>query len=138
MRQCVRILPFFAPLKSVHFQPSVFPIGKLLKAGTQGDIFSKGGENRLSVFAVRSGKQHAVRLETAHLAWGQVGDNDDSLADQLFGRVPLGNAGENLALLITKIDLETKQLVRFRDTLGDDNLRNPEVNLDEVVNRDLR
>ena len=36
-------------------------------------------------------------FEAAHLAGGEVGDDDDAAADEVFGGVPLGDAGEDLA-----------------------------------------
>ncbi len=71
----------------------------LLEAGAGGDVVrvGEGGEDGFAVFAVRGGEEHAVGLEAAHLAGGEVGDDDDAAADEFFGGVPLGDAGEDLA-----------------------------------------
>ena len=113
-------------------------MGRLLEAGAEGDVFGEGGEDGLAVFAVRGGEQHAVGLEAAHLAGGEVGDDDDVAADEFFGGVPLGDAGEDLALFVAEIDFEAEELVGLGDALGDEDLGDAEVDLDEVVDGDLR
>ena len=79
-----------------------------------------------------------MRLQPAHLPRSQVRNHDNSLADHLLRRVPLGNAGENLPLLITKVNLQTKQLVSLRNPLSNYNLRHAKINLHEIINRNLR
>ena len=79
-----------------------------------------------------------MRFQTAHPAGRKVGDDDDAAADQLLRRVPLGNAGEDLTGLIAQIDLEPQQLVGLGDALGDKDLGDAQVDLDEVVDGDLR
>ena len=110
----------------------------LLQAGAECDVFAEGGEDGLAVFAVRGGEQHAVGLEAAHLAGGEVGDDDDVAADQFFGGVPLGDAGEDLALFVAEIDFEAEELVGLGDALGDEDAGDAEIDLDEVVDGDLR
>ena len=76
-------------------------------------------------------------LEAAHLAGGEVGDDDDVAADELFGGVPLGDAGEDLALFVAEVDLEAEELVGLGDALGDDDLGDAEIDFGEVVDGDL-
>ncbi len=77
-------------------------------------------------------------FEATHLARGQVGDDNDAASDQLLRRVPLGDAGEDLAALRAEIDFEAQQLIGLRDALADDDLGHAEVDLDEVVDGDGR
>ena len=78
-----------------------------------------------------------MRFEAAHLAGGEVRDDDDIAANEIFGRVPLGDAGEDLTLFIPEVDLEAEEFVGFWDALGDDDLGDAEIDFDEVVNGDL-
>src|SRR6185437_10290182 len=114
------------------------PGNGLFEAGAEGDLFAEGGEDGLAVFAVRGGEQHAVRLEAAHLAGCEVGDDDDVAADQLLGGVPLGDAGEYLPLFVAEVDFEAEQLVSLGDALGDEDAGDAEVDFNEVVDGDLR
>ena len=77
-------------------------------------------------------------LEAAHLARGEVGDDDDAAADELFGGVPLGYAGEDLALFVAEVDFEAEELVGLGDALGDEDFGYAEVDFGEVVDGDLR
>src|SRR5260370_37798796 len=76
-------------------------------------------------------------LQTAHLAGGEVGDDDDAASDEFFGGVRLGDAGEDLALLVAEVELEAEELVGLGYALGDDDLCDAEIDLDEVVDGDL-
>ena len=76
-------------------------------------------------------------FEAAHLAGGEVGDDYDLFSDQFFGGVPLGDAGEDLALFVAEVDFEAEELVGLGDALGDEDLGDAEVDLDEVVDGDL-
>ena len=109
----------------------------LLEAGAEGDLFAEGGEDGFAVFSVAGGEEHAMGFEAAHLAGGEIGDDDDFATDQLFGGVPLGDAGEDLALFVPEVDLEAQELVGLGDAFGDDDFGYAEVDLDEVVDGDL-
>ncbi len=80
-------------------------------------------------------------FEAAHRARGEVGDDDDHAADEVFGRIPLGDAGEDLAARWietgAEIDLDAEELVGLGDALGDEDLCGAEVELGEVVDGDL-
>ena len=128
----------FATLKVAKCPVSSLALKRLFETRTKGDVFSKGREDGFSVFAVAGGQQHAVGFEAAHLAGGEIGDDDDAAADELFGGVELGDAGEDLTLFVAEIDFEAEELVGFGDALGDDDLGDAEVDLDEVVDGDLR
>ena len=60
------------------------------------------------------GQQHAFALHAAHHARGEIGDDDDLLADQGRRLVMAANAGDELPLLRAQIDLENEQLVGGR------------------------
>ena len=96
----------------------------LLESRAEGDVFAEGGEDGLATFAVRSGEQHAVGFEPAHLAGREVRDHDDAAADEVFGRVPLCYARQDLAFAVgAEVDFEAQQLVGLGDALGDEDLR---------------
>ena len=77
-------------------------------------------------------------FEAAHLAGREVRDHDDAASDELFGGVPLSDAGEDLAALVAEVDFEAEELVGFGDALGDFDLGYAELDFDEVVDGDLR
>ena len=58
-----------------------------------------GGDGRIHeehlhiVLGAVGGKDHAVAYFAAELGGLQVGDQDDLFANQIFGGVPLGDAG---------------------------------------------
>jgi hypothetical protein len=111
--------------------------GSLAEAGAEGYVFGEGGEDGFAVVAVGGGEQHAVGFEAAHLAGGEVGDDDDAAAEEVFGGVPLGDAGEDLAALVAEVDLEAEELVGLGDAFGDDDLGYAQVDFYEVVYRNL-
>ena len=112
-------------------------VAALLQARAQRDLLVEGREDGLAAFGLGGGKQHAVGLQPAHLARRKIGDDHDAAADQLFGRVPLGDAGENLALLVAEIDLEAEEFVGLGDALGDEDLRDAQLDPGEVVDADV-
>ena len=85
------------------------------------------------------GEEHAVGLEAAHFAGGEVGDDDDAAADEFFRGVALGDAGEDLAgrEVGAEVYFEAEELVGFGDALGDVDLGDAEFDFDEVVDGDL-
>ena len=75
-----------------------------------------------------------MRFQSAHLARCEVRDHHDAPPDQLFGRVELGDAGEDLPLAVrAQVHLQPQQLVGLGDALGDDDLRDAQLDLGEVV-----
>ena len=110
-------------------------VAGLLEAGAVGDVFGEGGEDGFAAFFA-GGEEHAVGFEAAHLAGSEVGDDGDAAADELFGGVVLGDAGEDLAGLVAEVDFEAEELVGFGDALGDDDLGDAEVDFEEVVDGD--
>ena len=78
-----------------------------------------------------------MRFEAAHLAGREVGDDDDAASDEVFGGVPLGDAGEDLAGFVAEIDFEAEQLVGFGDALGDKDFSYAELDFGEVLDADL-
>ena len=111
----------------------------LLEAGAEGEVVGvgEGGERGLAAFGGAGGEEHAVGLEAAHLAGGEVGDDDDAAAEEVFGGVPLGDAGKDLAALVAQVDFEAEELVGLGDALGDEDLGDAELDLGEVVDGDL-
>ncbi len=128
--KCVTISKYF-------LSGGMFSAALLFEAGAECDLFAEGGEDGFAVFAFGGGEEHAVGLEAAHLAGGEVGDDDDAATDEFFGGVPLGYAGEDLAFFVTEIDFEAEELVGFGDALGDDDFGDAEVDFHEVVHCDL-
>ncbi len=78
-----------------------------------------------------------MRFEAAHLAGGEIGDDDDAAADEVFGGVPLGDAGEDLAAFVAEIDFEAEELVGLGDALADEDLGYAQLDFGEVVDGDL-
>ena len=71
-----------------------------------------------------------MRFEAAHFSRLKIGDNDDLSADEFFGLVVFGKAGEYLPRLVfAKIDLETEEFVSVRYTLGDLNFSDTQLDL---------
>lgn len=108
----------------------------LLELGSDGDVFGEGGEDGFAAFG-GGGDDHAVGLEAAEFAGGEVGDDDDFAADEGFGGVGLGDAGEDLAGFRAEVDFEAKELVGFGDALGDLDLADAELDFGEVVDGDF-
>ncbi len=102
------------------------------------DVLQETGEDRCAGRADRGGDDHPLRLQAAHLAWGEIGYDDYLAADEGFGGVVLGDAGEDLAAreVGAEIDFEAEEFVGFWDALGDDDLRDAEIDLGEVVDGD--
>ena len=95
-----------------------------------------GGEDGFAAF-LAPGEEHAVGFEAAHFAGGEVGDDDDAAADEVFGGVPLGDAGEDLAFFVPEVDFEAEEFVGFGDALGEEDFGDAELDFDEVVDGDL-
>ena len=116
---------------------------RLLEAGAYLDVVGvgEGGEGGFAVFAGGGGEEHAVRFEAAHFAGGEVGDDDDLAADEVFGGVPLGDAGEDLAAAHSgfgaEVDFEAEEFVGFGDAFGDEDPGDAEFDFGEVVDGDL-
>ena len=122
-------------------EPPSADLTYLSNPATKGNLVGEGGEDGLAgVILTRRGEQHAVGFKAAHLAGCEVGDDRDAEADELFGGVPLGDAGEDLAArwseVEAEIDFEAEEFVRLGDALGNDNLRDTEIDFDEVVDGD--
>ena len=83
---------------------------------------------------VGRGQQHAVADLAAHLAGGEVGDDDDLLADQLLRLVVLAQARADLpALAVGQLDLEDQQLVGVGVGLAFEHRRDAKVELGKIV-----
>src|SRR5687768_7477392 len=73
---------------------------------------------------LRAGRQHhSVRLDPHQLRRLQVRDDDDRPADELIGLIRLGDAGNDRPLLGPDIDTQLDQLLRLRNGLGFEHLR---------------
>src|SRR5574341_1030892 len=84
------------------------------------------------------GEDHPVRGPEAHLAGREVRDHDREAADERRRVVRGADAGEERAGLAAEVDGQPEQLVGAVDGLRSDDLRDPEVELGEVVDRDRR
>src|SRR5580700_1882757 len=107
----------------------------LLEPRAERNLFKKAGEHWRATFE-RGCKQHAVRFEATHLAWSEVGDDDDLSADELFRLVILCDAGQDLALFIAEVDFKTEELVGLGHALGNQDPGDAKVDLGEVVDGD--
>src|SRR6266480_1781044 len=87
--------------------------------------------------AVARGQQHALRFHPTDAARLQVRDHDDLAADQRLGRVVLGDPGGQRARGVADLDPELQNLVRAGPPLRLEDLGHPQVDLAEVVDRDL-
>ena len=67
-----------------------------LQSGSDGNIFQESSQHRLAAFH-RCGDNHSVRFDSAEFARLKIGDDHHFAADQLFGRVCLGDAGDQSA-----------------------------------------
>ena len=74
-----------------------------MDAGTHGGVLAVEGDGAAAVSGVGS-KDHALAdiLALHHRAGGQIGHDADLLADEVFRLEPLGNAGQDAALALTK------------------------------------
>ena len=95
-------------------------------------------EDLLTLLGVDSREQHAAALKPHHLARGQVDDGDERLADELFGLVPLVDAGEDLAVGAgAVVEREAQELFALLHGLAGLDLDGAEVGLAERVEVDL-
>src|SRR6185295_11670967 len=85
----------------------------------------------------RSAQHHPLGDAEFHLARREVRDQYGQLSLELLGRVRRLDAGENGARAIADIERELQQLVRALDVLGLDDFRDAQVELVEVVDRNL-
>ena len=94
-------------------------------------------EDLLTLLGVDSREQHAAALKSHHLARGQVDDGDERLADELFGLVPLVDAGEDLAVGAgAVVERKVQQLLGLLDGLACLDLHGAEVALGEGIKVD--
>ncbi len=108
----------------------------LLDLRAERHVFEEAGEHSLAALD-GAGEQHAVRLQPAQLAWCEIGDDDHLAADERFGLVGFGDAGEDLARLRAEVDFEAQQLVCLGHALGNLYLGDAQLDLGEVIDGDL-
>src|SRR5207248_591389 len=87
---------------------------------------------------IAAGQHHAFRYTELHLARREIGNDDDELADERFGRVVRLDAGEDVALAErAQIDRQPQQLVGAVDAFRLIDARDAQVDLGEVVDGDF-
>lgn len=67
---------------------------------------------------VGRGQQHALALQAAQLGCFQIRHDDDLFANEILGSVMVPDAGADLSLLRTEIDLQNHQPIRIGMRLG--------------------
>ena len=107
----------------------------LLDGGTGEGRFFRGHEDHL--VATGGGEHHALTFQAAQFGGGQVGDDDDLLADKLFRCVVVSDAGADLPLLGAEIDMQHQQFVGIGMGLSGGDRRNLELDLFKIVDGDF-
>ena len=95
-----------------------------------------GASRKIPAFAGRR-EHHAFGHAELHLARLEVRDHQRHAPEQLLGRVRGPDAGEHRALALAEVERELQQLVGAFDGFGGDDLRDAQVELREVVDRDV-
>src|SRR5687768_8969590 len=98
----------------------------------------KSGEDGQVVCPEGRRDDHAVGLQSPQLPWLKVGDDHNLATDQLLRLVGLRNACDNLPLFKSNVDDQPQQLVCTLDLLGLDDSRHAKIDLNEIVDRNLR
>ena len=75
-------------------------------------ILKEPRQHRRAAFE-RSGQQHSIRFESAHLSRRQIRDNHNLAADQFFRLVVLRNPRQNLPLLVPRSTSRRNSLSAF-------------------------
>ena len=85
------------------------------------------------------GENHTLAdvLALHHRARGKVGDDADLLADQVFRREPLRDAGQDAALALAVKDGQVQQLLALLHPLAGADLSHAQLDLAEVVEGDF-
>ena len=77
----------------------------------------RGDEPHLSV-SLTCHENHSLRLYSADLPRGKVGENADLLPDHILRRIELGDAGDDRTLVNAGVDGQLQQLVSLGHTLS--------------------
>ena len=108
----------------------------LLQPGSDGDAFEEGDERGRAAFEA-GGDDHALGGKAAEFAGFEIGDDDDFAADELFGLIGEGNAGDDGAGFgFADVDFEVKEFVGTFDFFGGFDFADAEVDFGEVVDGD--
>ena len=94
-------------------------------------------EHLLAVVLVQRGDQHAAGRDAHHLAWRQVGDRHQRLADEVLRVVVFFDAGEDHAVFAgAVVQDELQELVALRNGFAGLDLDRAEVGLAEGLEVD--
>src|SRR6266700_5545957 len=99
-------------------------------------IFQKPRKHGSSTFE-RCCNDHSIRFQAPQLSWRKIGNDHDFASDQSFGGIRLCNASNNLANFGSEINFEPQQFVRALYFFCNLHLRDPQLDLGEIVNCDL-
>jgi len=78
-------------------------------------------------------EQHSLADFAAHGARGEVGYDDDLLADQLLGLIVLPQPRADLPLFRPQVDLQNQQLIRIGMGLAFQHRRDAQLKFGEIV-----
>src|SRR6266498_2651058 len=109
---------------------------ELLQPRAYRHIFQKACQDGLSTFE-RSGEEHAIGFQSAHLSRSKISDDHDLASDQSLRRVGFGDSGKDLAGFGAEIHFKTQQLVSALHFFCDLDLRDAELYFRKIVDRDL-
>ena len=109
-----------------------------LRAGGDVRVDDQQVELFFAFLGVERGEKHAAAVDAHHAARRQVGDGDESLADELFGLVEGVDAAEYCAVGAgAVVERELKQLLALFDSLAGLDLDGAEVALAEIFEGDV-
>ena len=119
--------------RHAFIHPSAFILHPLTDLAPRRRRLGGCDEDHLISVGVGGRQQHALADLAAHGAGGEVGDDDDLLADELLRGIVLAQAGADLPFLRAQVDLENQELVGVGMGLAIDHRRDPQLELGEVV-----
>ena len=105
----------------------------LLSYGGAGAAVGVGVDDPQGAVGVLDAEDHAFADDAAELAGREVGDEADAGADEVFGLVVLGDAGDDGASARAVVDAELEKLVGLGDLAALEDLADADVEFLEVV-----
>ena len=108
----------------------------LSNLGAVSDDFLRGDEAHLAV-ALLGHQDHALGLDAADGAGGEVREDADLLAQHVLRAVVFGNAGDDGAGIDARVDGEFQQLVGLGDAFGLEDRGGTDVHRTELVKSDF-
>ena len=111
----------------------VDPYLTFVPAGTDGSTLSNDGSPLIDAASTMP-----VRLDAYEFRGLKIRHNHDLASDQLLGRVARRDPGDQRALVLAVEDGQLDQLFRSFDFFRGANFCNPQIDLHELIDRDLR